>query len=355
MSTLNSAINVYLVDSGGTGFLGTSSVVYVSIPSTSTTCANLGLPSLPTGYSYSCVPATSSRNTNGTGWIPINLASTSSGTPLGSLPIDPVNTTSSGYYYTYVTNGGGNYELTMVPESQKEAPVAASDGGVDPASYETGNKLTLSPFAHGLVGYWPMNESSGLTLYDLSGWGRNSVLNTSAATTTGCLLGSSCQYFSTSITANSIYGNDVNGTYFETRIVWIQPVNIPGNILNGVVFYNLWDWLDVDADLGISVRHVNIPGQIWTSPSNIFSYNQWSMIANTFNGLTGQSITYFNGQPIGTESFSPPKNISLYRGIDRIGGCTAANQCYAGWISNVRWYNRALTPAQIQAIYNAKQ
>ncbi|MCL5733476.1 MAG: hypothetical protein M1334_02315 [Patescibacteria group bacterium] len=46
MASLNSAINIYLVDSGGTGSLGSANTLYISVPSTSTTCANLGLPSL---------------------------------------------------------------------------------------------------------------------------------------------------------------------------------------------------------------------------------------------------------------------------------------------------------------------
>ncbi|MCL5733372.1 MAG: hypothetical protein M1334_01755, partial [Patescibacteria group bacterium] len=101
MASLNSAINIYLTDSGGTGYLGTSSVVYVSLPDTaSSTCGDLGLPPLPSGYSYNCVSTTSLVKTDGTGWLPVKLASTSSGTPLGSLPKDPTNTTSSGLTIT---------------------------------------------------------------------------------------------------------------------------------------------------------------------------------------------------------------------------------------------------------------
>jgi len=37
-------------DTGGSGFYGSSSVVYVSIPDTTSTCANLGLPSLSSGW-----------------------------------------------------------------------------------------------------------------------------------------------------------------------------------------------------------------------------------------------------------------------------------------------------------------
>ncbi|MCL5733475.1 MAG: hypothetical protein M1334_02310 [Patescibacteria group bacterium] len=162
---------------------------------------------MPTGWNYNYVSSTSSRNTDGTGWIPVRLASTSSGTPLGSLPIDPVNTTSSGYYYTYATDNNGGYELTMVPESQKYTSNAASDGGLDPSSYETGNKLTITHFAHGMVGYWPLNEGQGTVVYDHSLYGDNGTLATASSTcgsacypqwtTSGCLNGGSCLGFNT--------------------------------------------------------------------------------------------------------------------------------------------------------------
>ena len=45
LATLNKAIGIYQAQ--GNTSLGTSSIVYVSIPDSSATCANLGLPSLP--------------------------------------------------------------------------------------------------------------------------------------------------------------------------------------------------------------------------------------------------------------------------------------------------------------------
>jgi len=49
LQSLNKALTFAEFDNVSTG---TSSVVYVSIPDTSATCANLGLPALPGGWSY---------------------------------------------------------------------------------------------------------------------------------------------------------------------------------------------------------------------------------------------------------------------------------------------------------------
>ena len=146
-ATIKNAIGIYTEDVGGN--MGSSSVVYISIPDPSATttagsqCQGLNLNSIGGGI-YHCAASSSYRNVNGLGWIPINFASTSVGSPISDLPIDPVNATTSGYFYTYETNGI-QYEITMALESSKNAMTEASDGGLYPDLYEQGTSLTLAP------------------------------------------------------------------------------------------------------------------------------------------------------------------------------------------------------------------
>lgn len=128
----------------GTSVLGNKNTIYVSVPDTISTCDNLGLPQLPSGYSYHCADAPSLYKTDGSGWLPINLEGTNSS--VSHLPVDPVNSVSSGLYYTYSTNN--SYELTARPESVLyfiggEKDVASSDGGPNNYLYEVGNNLNL--------------------------------------------------------------------------------------------------------------------------------------------------------------------------------------------------------------------
>ena len=179
LATINTALNLFSADVTS-GFMGTSTVVYVSIPDTSPTCANLGLPTIPS-YTYNCVASQNLRNINGTGWIPVNFQRISSNSPVSQLPIDPVNTTSSGNYYTYIT--GGSWELASSLESAKQKSLtgaSGTDGGVSLSSYELGNNLRLIPSGllewkrdASLVGYWTFDEGSGATAYDYSGYGNN--------------------------------------------------------------------------------------------------------------------------------------------------------------------------------------
>ncbi len=141
LSTINTALNLFSADVS-TGSMGTPTVVYVSIPDISSTCANLGLPTLPTGWQYNCVTTANLRKTDGTGWIPVNFQKISSNSPISQLPIDPINTTTSLNYYTYMS--GGSWKLTAVSlESQKYIVQGNTDGGTAPASFEMGNNMNL--------------------------------------------------------------------------------------------------------------------------------------------------------------------------------------------------------------------
>ncbi len=130
--------------------LGNASTVYVSLPDSTlstgatSTCSSLGLPALPTGWTYQCASLGSYRNINGTGWIPIAFNAISPASPFGSLPIDPVNTSSSYLFYSYTTDGT-HYELTSHLESQKYQSTMQNDGGQYADLYEQGTSLSLLP------------------------------------------------------------------------------------------------------------------------------------------------------------------------------------------------------------------
>lgn len=121
MVTITKAVNVYNSDKGGIvgSSLGTPNVTYLSVPDpTATTTAGTNCAGLGFSGAYHCAASSTYRKTNGTGWIPVNFASVTVGSPLGILPVDPINTTSSGEYYQYKTDGT-TFEITAVPESQK--------------------------------------------------------------------------------------------------------------------------------------------------------------------------------------------------------------------------------------------
>ena len=126
--------------------LGNANTLYISIPDSTSTCANLDLPDLPSGWSYLCVTEDNLKNTDGTGWIPINLEDSK----LGVLPIDPQNATSSwGSYYFYATDGTDGFVVgAQNLESEKSGiggdyDKVSTDGGVNNYAYEQGTDLSF--------------------------------------------------------------------------------------------------------------------------------------------------------------------------------------------------------------------
>ncbi|OGZ54738.1 MAG: hypothetical protein A3B25_01620 [Candidatus Ryanbacteria bacterium RIFCSPLOWO2_01_FULL_48_26] len=150
ISTLNSAMGIYNADVSNT-YVGQSQTVYVSLPdyqattTQGTDCASIGLPALPLNWSYHCAAFSSLRNTDGTGWVPVDFTEMSFQSPISVLPIDPKNTSSSGLYYTYQK---GSWEFTAAMESARfgaggKSDIVSADGGKFSDLYETGTDLTL--------------------------------------------------------------------------------------------------------------------------------------------------------------------------------------------------------------------
>jgi prepilin-type N-terminal cleavage/methylation domain-containing protein len=99
------------------------------------------------------VAATAAGNTDGTGWIPVNLDSLTSGSPISNFPIDPVNTVaapaaiaSTDLVYRYICSTAIQYEIDAQLESSAYTVTddkRAKDGGNNAALYEVGTNLKL--------------------------------------------------------------------------------------------------------------------------------------------------------------------------------------------------------------------
>jgi hypothetical protein len=81
----------------------------------------------------------------GAGWVPVNFASTSGGSPLSALPNDPLNPDTTTYNYQYACNQSATtFELNANMESTRYASsgtddVESTDGGNVVGIYEVGN------------------------------------------------------------------------------------------------------------------------------------------------------------------------------------------------------------------------
>ncbi len=361
LATLNTALGLYTADQvGATGFsLGSSSVAYPSLldpAGTSlagTACASLGLLAMPTSsWSYHCAASSTQRAASGFGWIPVNFQGISSGSPLSSLPVDPVNASSSRLYYSYATDGTG-YDLSAALESAKyrlggSNDVVSADGSILANTYEKGTKPGLEPLDYGdpsLAGYWPLDEGSGAVAYDWSG-------NNANGSWLGGQVGTSGYYSPGEITpwAGTFDGTStfvaISATmpYLTyTKIVWIYATGLTSgydNIMSGQYYA-----------FGASGGHLqgghNGSWGLVVDPATL-SLNTWYLVAITYDGTTLR--LYKDGVLVSSASAPPPTNSSNFR----IGAFATSNN-FLGLMDNARMYSRALSGAEIQALYNAQK
>jgi hypothetical protein len=370
MATLNTTLGIYSAQGGAS--LGSSNVVYVSIPdpvATSTAgdnCQGLGLPTLPAIYSYSCAASSTYRLVNGTGWIPVNFSSIAGGSPLGQLPVDPVNTSSSRNYYTYTTNGS-QFEVTSVMESQKYGlggsnDVITGDGGTLASVYEKGTKTGLEPLDYGdnsLVGYWTFDEGTSNIAYDYSG-----------SNATGTWSGTLGSQWSTNAKVGAYaghFGSAYLGLGNPTQLqitgaisvaTWINESAGNPNYARVVTNYE-----GGSANIGPFQIYINAgnSGSVSCSPSTggatsiagILAQGSWYLIGCVYNG---SSVSlYING--VLTTSTAASGNLSYSNGFPWLIGAdsrvsSSTGDYFAGLIDDVRIYNRALSAAEISAMYN---
>jgi len=155
LSTVNSAIALYLSDVANASIgltdrcytsLTAGDVPYDGVTLTLANCADR----FPSG-GVTEVTSTVSRLVNGTGWLPIDFTSISTGSPLPNLPVDPVSpntfttntTTTDDFYYAYKTGTNNTYEINTRIESQKFSSSPANDGGNHDGLYEVGTNPGL--------------------------------------------------------------------------------------------------------------------------------------------------------------------------------------------------------------------
>ena len=368
LAALNNALAYILVDNSN-AFMGTSTVVYVSIADTDSTCSNLGLPTLPSGYSYNCVTTSTLKNTDGTGWVPVNFTNFSASSPLAVLPTDPVNTTTSGNYYTYTP--GGSWHLATSMEATKNklgggSDKTSKDRGKYTSLYEIGSDLTLLPIEYGdtsLVGYWDFEEGSGSTAYDISGSGNNGTWNGTSTTryTTG-KVGSYSGIFNGSgdyLRGNLIQNSNLDISESVTVSAWINPTQnvssykwIAGSsespsAIDGYMLY----WSSDSLRFTINHYSTNKAYSSYVLSNNL---NTWVHVVGVYDKALGVIKIYVNGIPGTSDTYSSNINITANsRNIIGSIGNNPSQYYWNGLIDDVRIYNRALSADEISALYSA--
>ncbi len=364
LASISKAINLFMVTNAGS-FIGTSTVVYVSIPDTTSTCANLGLPTLPAGYTYSCVSTSTLALIDGTGWIPVNLNLITYGSVISKLPIDPQNTTTTGAYYTYIP--GGSYELASILESDKykmggPQDKSSKDNGQYPEIYETGSNLNLLPVNRNsdLVAYWGFEET-GTSVYDLSGHGNTGTMYSSTTVTdihdsSDCIRGS-CVDLDGDNRVSCGNKSTLNFSDEMTVAAWIKITATTSQSYGTIISRNSinnWSWLFSSAARTPRLySRMTDDTYVAKIASNALTIDQWVFAVFVYDDSNQSVRFYWNGNPNGSGNYSLPMKTTGWSTF-YIGSYSSNSYHAVGSIDEVKVYRRILSPDEILALYNAR-
>ncbi len=333
--------------SGNRISFGQSNVVYISLADSSSTCGSYTLPGLAAGWSYHCAPTASYRNVDGTGWLPVDLSASKT---FAVLPLDPTN--DQNYYYAFIASSDNSFVLTSMFESQQELKnIAAKDNGTDDTRYETGTNLALWTQASGLVGYWKFDEGSGTTTADASGNGNTGTLYNSPIWQTGsnCKEGSCLSFNGTNSFVRILNSSTINpGTSNFSTNVWYNTNSLSGILYNKESLYET----ETASECGQAGCYAWQPAWAWRGSGFNAVTGQWIMMTMVYDHAN--QYLYKNGvlvysTPLTGDMGTNGNNLTF---AARSDGTSAF---FNGALDEIRFYNRALSAAEVQNLYTAEK
>ena len=204
--------------------------------------------------------------------------------------------------------------------------------------------------AAGLVGAWSFDEASGTSVADRSGKGNNGTI--SGATRVAGRNGNGLAFDGVNdmVTVADSASLDINRMTLEA---WVKPTKLTAmwrTILlkeqPGQLAYALYAGNDSMRPGG----HVYIGGDRSVNGPSALALNSWTHVASTWDGTTMR--LYANGVQIATQALTGNGTVS--NGALRFGGNTVWAEWFQGSMDDVRIYDRALTPAQVQTDMNTR-
>lgn len=331
--------------------------IYLSLPDTTSSCANYNLNTIYSPFAYKCQPAANLRNTDSSGWLPINMQLQSI-VGINSLPLDPLN--NEQYFYAFQVKDK-KYKLSARLESSSKGTEMVYDGGSNLTLYEVGSGLNFASVHDGLVGAWHFDEQSTSTLLDSSlynngGFSKSGSVNFDLHTTSTCKIGYCLRFDGVddyALISNSPVFNFSNKGF--TLLAWIKIENLNASSEHFII--SRYNWSN-GSGYGMQVTNTgkircdfNGSSGYFLSNESYVQPNNWYLIGCVYDG---QSLKIFvNGKEKEAASRSNlinAINSNIYIGTpaDAVG---SDNFSFQGMIDEVYIYNRPLNEQEINLIY----
>ncbi|MEN3356580.1 MAG: hypothetical protein V7637_562 [Mycobacteriales bacterium] len=247
--------------------------------------------------------------------------------------------TATPYTASWNTNLVGNGTHTLTAQARD------TSGNVRTSAAVTVTVANAGPA--GLVAAYGFNEGTGSTVGDASGGGNNGTLTGASWSTAGRSGGA----LSFNGTAGWVTVADATALHLTTGMTveaWVRPASTSGwrSVLTkeraGGLSYALYGYANSGKPPAV---YGNTGGSdVGASAGSALPLNAWSHLAGSYDGSTLR--LYVNGAQVATQSLSGPLLTST--APLRIGGNSVWGEYFSGLIDEVRVYNRALTPTEIQ-------
>jgi hypothetical protein len=201
-----------------------------------------------------------------------------------------------------------------------------------------------------LVGYWSLNETSGSTAYDRSGQNNHGTLNGGITQGANGILGNN---------AYQLDGTDdyvdISGEYSTGPITistWVKINTIQRqrivNLADPSICLEQRDY-NSDGNMALACYVYDGSDTYYAEPSWEPKTGQWYHYIGIYDAANNKIRVYINGVLEDTASQDGIANQSL---SDAIGASRdGSNYNFDGSIAEVRIYNHALTPAEVQYLY----
>jgi uncharacterized protein YjdB len=273
-------------------------------------------------------------------------------------------------YYWYFNNGATPFSITttptlIVPNVQLASAgsyscVVSNSIGTTPSSALALSVTTPTAYQQailtlGPISYWPLDESGGTTAFDLIGGHNGTYTGTFAlgmsGPTNGFFGGNTAAGFDGTSGHVDIPGAPFNITGAITVVAWVNLISAPG--FDGLVGHG-------DSSWRLSVTGSSQPAgndgsaQADATSSVTIQDNNWHMVAYSYNGTPGQNNNgslYVDGTLIANNTVvtNPSvNNLDVWIG----GAPDYSGRFVPADIANVAVFNQALTPTQVQGLYN---
>jgi len=142
---------------------------------------------------------------------------------------------------------------------------------------------------------------------------------------------------------------------------WINPASVAGQqplvewnnpLLTRTDGAHLWISVASAGSLYVNLVDSVLNNHIFSSPAGIVTPNTFQHVAVTYDKASGIATFYYNGAAVATQNigvFTPLTTHPLYFGHRPYG----SGYFYTGLMDEVGLYNRALTPTELQSLYNS--